>query len=751
MDFGPTAMQTVTTAIRLARYRMTNPIWRLLAVALVIAVIYVPDLAHHYVPQPQLPPTLIARLTAEPSGETLDAIAERGASLPLLTSEYDPREVAQQILAGTFTVPQFQAEPILLLDYPEHLRQGPPTLRLVMASLELERLLLEAHGKVPDTRLLSTAVQRIAQFDRHERSRWLPDQFLWNDHALAARAGVLALAWKHARTNSEVPESTKLAIVRQAARTGALLANDAHFTIRTNHGVMQNLALLQLGTAFPSLPESMNWVQRAKERLDLQLAHYVSAEGMVLEHSATYQQVGAELLARFVDILALRGEQPSPSLRSALNGSVRVVQELFRPDGSLPLLGNTAMSASFAPALTGPSLVRPKHDEDTHRETATLMPISGYAIWHAGEGSELSQTVIAWAKHDGHGHKHADELSVHFWRNGIDWLTATGYWPYGRAGAEAAYGWRGSNAPHQRDEAFDNPRHTTLLAHAAQDRIKAIDLERKGPGHFAARRQVVQIDDSTLFVLDFTSAGIAHQTVWTFDPRLTVSQTAQSAVNRTHATAASPETGWALHLDSQGEGRFEKFRGSLAPFAGWVVVDREPVAADALVVDAPPSGTVQAYLFHLTEEKAPGDPERVQVALASGSTAERWSARLLTGTRIFDIERRSLVIDLTDAADGSTLRLPLLPPDRSGQAAAAELKAAYARAVERYPPRRELLHYRNRVAALGLALWLATEVMILALASVPAIVNKRTSRPFNLAFVTICIGFAYYLHFQYFR
>ena len=534
-------MQNQTFVARIAGYRATRPLLRLLSILLVLATIFGPELLHHYVPQPKLSTALVATLATEPSKEILDAVAVRGASLPLLTEEYDPQDIAQRILGGTLTVPEFLTEPIRLLDYPLHLTQGPPTLRLVMASLELERLLLEAFEKNADEKLLELVLQRIEQLDRHESSRWLPDQFLWNDHAIAARAGVLALAWKHARTRTNSTDELKLAIVRQAARTGMLLASDTHFTVRTNHGVMQNLALLQLATAFPALPESNAWARLAKDRLDLQLAHYVSDEGMVLEHSASYQQVGAELLARFTDILALRGEAPSPALKAKTESAKEVLEQLWRPDGSLPLVGNTPMSTDFSPVLAGPSLVQPPRDG--RYELAKLMPISGYAVWHAGLPGGLSQTVIAWGKHDGHGHKHADELSLHFWRDGMNWLTATGYWPYGRLGAEAAYGWRGANAPHQINEAFGSPRSTSLLGHAANEHIKAIDLERKGPGNYTVRRQVLQIENTTLLVLDFTTADKPHQTVWSFDPRLTLSEPVQTGHDHIRLRAVGTETG----------------------------------------------------------------------------------------------------------------------------------------------------------------------------------------------------------------
>ena len=62
-------------------------------------------------------------------------------------------------------------------------------------------------------------------------------------------------------------------------RSGELLAKQKLFTVRTNHGVMQNIALLQVTAAFPLLPKTKDWRNLAIERLELQLGFYVSDEG----------------------------------------------------------------------------------------------------------------------------------------------------------------------------------------------------------------------------------------------------------------------------------------------------------------------------------------------------------------------------------------------------------------------------------------------------------------------------------------
>ncbi|MFZ2294997.1 MAG: hypothetical protein WAW46_08150 [Polaromonas sp.] len=44
-----------------------------------------------------------------------------------------------------------------------------------------------------------------------------------------------------------------------AARSGELLAKKSQSTVRSNHGVMQNMALLQISAAFPDFPKTQKW------------------------------------------------------------------------------------------------------------------------------------------------------------------------------------------------------------------------------------------------------------------------------------------------------------------------------------------------------------------------------------------------------------------------------------------------------------------------------------------------------------
>jgi hypothetical protein len=209
---------------------------------------------------------------------------------------------------------------------------------------------------------------------------------------------------------------------------------------------------------------------------------------------------------------------------------------LRRPDGTLPAIGDTdgASQGDFPPttAIDSAGKAAPIGPYVDRRPAAPeiLAAAAGYWIdWDGLErwpnGSGLGQTVMTWTSPPGPGHKHADELSLEVWADGVAWLTGVGYWPYDDDGRIQAESWRGANAPHLMGEASTSARTTALLAHGRNDEIGALDAERVGPGTYQVRRQVVQVGAGLWVVLDVTSGGSSSESVWTLSPELELQPT----------------------------------------------------------------------------------------------------------------------------------------------------------------------------------------------------------------------------------
>ena len=568
----------------------------------VLAGVWAPHYWHYQYDHSPVQAVHVEQAINQPSDQVLDEIGHMPLSVSLGIPAEKIVESAHKIMDGTLTAPTFLDTPMTLRGYPDDFRFGPPTLQLIIASLAIEDLLLEAFEKTHDPRLLQLANERIQAFSRFEKEQHESTDFLWNDHAVAARVSVLARLWRHIRHNPDIDAGQRTEVLSFIVRNGRLLAKPEHFTARTNHGVMQNLGLLQTAAAFPDLPESQAWSQLALDRLALQFPFYVSSEGMVLEHSAEYHFLGTELLAQAVRLSVLTGHPPPAEFTKDLIGTRTVLSKLLRPDGSLPLFGNTQSGHSYSlPSgnTDGSAPTQYLHAPFALPEPgSTLLPLSGYAIWWNGtDPATRSQTTIAWAKQDGHGHKHADETAVMFWSGGTDWITGTGYWPYGTSLTKASYGWDSSNAVHQPGESPVVTRSAHLLSHAEQDGYLFVDVQRTNADGAEFRRQILQIDPQTLLVLDFADKVKGTETNWTVAPPLLLSQT--NTPGR-YITNAKPDgRRLAISRSSSRPETAQILRGSTSPFAGWVVVDHQPTPSDTLRVVGNESTISSATLFRI--------------------------------------------------------------------------------------------------------------------------------------------------------
>ena len=299
----------------------------------------------------------------------------------------------------------------------------------------------------------------------------------------------------------------------------------------SNHGVMQNLGLLQLSLAFPSLPEAALYRQTALERLDQQMAFFIDARGVIRENSAGYQAYGLEMLGMTFRSMTLLGDPVPEMWAQRYTAGLRFLDSLRRPDGTLPANGDTdGASAGDFPRVTEvdaqgtSSELRPYEGQRPDR-ALTLHASAGYWInwegldgWPAGK--DVSQTLVTWTSPPARAHKHADEMSVLLWADDTSWLTSVGYWPYGEQGRDEAESWDGANAPHLVDEDTLSQRTTRLLSQGSNGRAAAVDLERTGPGDYRARRQVVQASPDVWVVLDLVGGAPATttRTVWTVSP-----------------------------------------------------------------------------------------------------------------------------------------------------------------------------------------------------------------------------------------
>ena len=666
--------------------------------AVILWVLY-PVYFHAYVAVPLPSSKTVLALRSAPADATLTSLAAQRPLGPALPRGHKAVALADRWLAQFRAHGPSSNHPIAPVMSGVELTQDMGIGGLPFASLLAPDVLVQAYLASGDAQYLSTARDLILGFARHERRAWREPGLLWNDHAIAARAGVVVRFWASYRTHAIYSPEDAAEVLQHAARSAALLAKPSHFTAWSNHGVMQNIALLQLAAAFPGLVDGPSLSQLALDRLALQWRYYISDEGVVLEHSAGYHREGASLLALALQLFELNQRAVPAGWRESLSKAQNFLAQLTRPDGTLPAYGDTRVE--LPPALQRQGA----HSTESQRASLSIFPLSGYALWPitaVGAANTVagSHSVVTWSNFHGQAHKHADEGGLVFWAEGRGWVTHSGYAPYGTAYRTPIEGWLGANAPHGEGEALDPMRRSALIGSASGPRSVLVDVQRASPDGTGYRRQIASLDGHLWLVIDMPVGKVSWsftETLWTFYPDLRLEAQADNRFllrdDQGHAMSVAVVAGGGAEVSTS------LHQGSRRPFAGWLATAQGMVAAPALRVRLPSRGW-SATLFD-THGAAPALSLRLTDAENWQASGEGWLLRR---------EGDRLLSRLGDAQEDVEV---VAPPDTAK--ARATIEANLKAAQRAYPKYRNLDDYRLRVAAWLAGVWLAQALVWLIL------------------------------------
>lgn len=408
---------------------------------------------------------------------------------------------------------------------------------LEVCSFAVPGLLIRAYETSGDLRYLEGALDYVLAWSEYEASLLIPRGLVFNDHATAARAIIVTELWKHYRDSALFDASEATELLLYVKKLSRLLLYEPLYEYRSNHGIMQSLSLLHLGLAFPLLDTAGPSVETGHDRLLSQLDYYLNREGVVLEHSPAYHHNGLLRLAAAWRYLGLLGEPVPQRFVESYRKALEFRRALLRPDLTLPPIGDTGNHAfsSLHVAVFGPGSIAsaPLREEPPFLpapERLTAAPGAGWLILWDGlaawpDPSQLAQTVLHWGNFPTRAHKHADELGLSIWSDGVQWLRGVGYWPYGRSRIEAI-GWRSANAPHWLEEPARGERVSRLAGVVVDANFAFFDVLRTNADDSRIRRQLVRIGKNTWLVVDSfrSEKRETAEIVWRFPPGVRVEQ-----------------------------------------------------------------------------------------------------------------------------------------------------------------------------------------------------------------------------------
>lgn len=706
--------------------------------ACVLLSIWMPVWQKYWTSRPEFSPAVLQRLRIEPSDAVLEEIGRQKIAVPLHLDTPDAlRHASQAILSGRLELPHYPtaalSSPFRLAD----LEQDGETLGLHLGSLSEIGLLLDAYALDPRRELLAAAVKRYVEFCRAERQAWIPHGFLWNDHAIASRISLSARLWRLVRKDPNFGTEVAAELPLHVWRSVQLLASPLQYTYATNHGVMQNVALLQAAAAFPGLPDVQTLAQLAVVRLEAQLGHYQSPDGMILEHSAHYHQLGVELITFALRAATLAGLEPPESWSERARRGRYVLALLRRPDGSLPRFGNTFGDYESPP-------LHSKASEDEAADGLHILPVAGYGVWRShlsACGKSGTHLTLAASRFPGHGHKLADDGSVMLWAGGQGWIDNTGYWPFGLPGRSAVDGWRGGNAPHLQSEAAIDAGPPFLSHMQLVDDLLFMQVERSARhGKTTVRRQVLGLADRAWLIVDDTpGSDETLETLWTFPPPLELPDSSTSTASL-YLTAPAGQCGMDVSLLPKATIERRILKGQQEPFGGWMMIKGAPTPAVALEITKPPHLKAAPILFSIRNP----DTKAASLEAFESLAPEHWQARIaMPGGASVEVVREGPRLSVKQNAGEQTVTLVRLPRQDEAWHSIANSLDVLAR---KYPAVRDLLPWRERMSKRLITL---VPAILTAMALIAFHRPRMLIRASILIGVSV-LGAALWLHLVYF-
>jgi hypothetical protein len=694
---------------------------------ILLAEVWTPELRHNYVPGVKVTAAMLQEGRKQPNDDVLNEVR----SHHLLPRQWKSKEelvaTAEKLLRGKAEIPGYAAIEIHLPFDSADLDRGSTAWQLEFAGLIVPEIFLDAYQITGREVFYAQAREGILAWAEYEHKAWLDRGFLWNDHAVAARIRTLTDFWRIYRQRGDYRNEVAGEIWGFAGRTGRRLARPDQFTFSTNHGVMQNLALWQLCLAFPSLPDIEEYKQTAFARLKDQMTFYLGPEGVVLEHSAGYHEFGLYLTGLALRYASLLNLEMPADWRQKYERARVFYGEILRPDRSLPLFGDAedTRDRERVPLTTFDSIgkagpLEPASDW-TPRDSFGFYPASGYAILWDGllqwpPMENLSQTVFLWSYYPGHGHKHADELSVLLWAGGQDWWANAGYWPYDDPDRHHGDCWEGSDAPHLEGEACDSTRSASLSSYYHSSRFSAVEMERRGPDDFKVRRLVVQVSPRTWIVADNTSGGPQKQiqTIWTTAPNVEVFQ--EAGTNSFDLSTQGTKQVLKASLFGPTTMKVARYRGSHTPFAGWITSRGEPHPTNAILTEQPANDSWMFAIWSLRKQAMNSTSAEVEPKLLERKDDRSWRISIPSETGTQEIARSGETISIRATRSSAIQEMSgsLVPCPPAVATQVAEIQSAYQKMAGHYPRFRELVQYRYRASLAIFCLFLLQAIKLLA-------------------------------------
>lgn len=224
-----------------------------------------------------------------------------------------------------------------------------------------------------------------------------------------------------------------------ALDTARMLASDSFHSGGNNHGMFQDLALLQFAVVCDQIEmdERLGFFSTATARLYDYFSISFTADGVHVENTPTYHLMVAKHVHGVLAVLSKIGHEHAGYYSSLLSKAAEYATHALMPNGMYPPISDTTQQLETSAAMqnifgsqefvyaasAGKKGVPPS-------ARTLVLPDSGYAIYRSSWSDPDATFAFFSAAYNADYHKHSDDLSFFLRSKGVDLLSEAGAYGY---------------------------------------------------------------------------------------------------------------------------------------------------------------------------------------------------------------------------------------------------------------------------------------------------------------------------------
>ncbi|PTM54754.1 alginate lyase family protein [Desmospora activa] len=299
--------------------------------------------------------------------------------------------------------------------------------------------LTEAYRHTEDKKYLEKGKSLVVDWVANNPYDKPATEMSWHDHGTAVRLMNFVRFFEVWRLSEDKDDDFAAVMLGSIREHADRLASEEFYNPNNNHGIIQSKSLLQAGVLFSEFPQSKEWVKLAQTRLTQQVEGDVASDGVHKEHSPYYHLFVLKSLLDIREFEEANEFSVGKTFDERIEKMVDVITYLFKPDQTMPILGDSANNIDLKEEELKPfpqalySFTQGKKGKKP-AEVDRIYQEGGYAIFRSAweDGDRFEDTVYLAFTNAFHSraHKQADDLSFELYGYGQDWIVDSGKYNY---------------------------------------------------------------------------------------------------------------------------------------------------------------------------------------------------------------------------------------------------------------------------------------------------------------------------------